>query len=78
MHIFYSLLNDLNIITCIVVVCFQLFKCKTVTFLLVIPLFYVSVIYYVIGDDVSDKISNYRIYACSIMVYIYKHMSLKF
>ena len=34
---------------------------------------YFDVIYHVIGDDVSDKITNYRKYTYSIMVYIYKH-----
>ena len=34
---------------------------------------YFDVIYHVIGDDVSDKITNYRIYTYSIMIYIYKH-----
>ena len=34
---------------------------------------YFDVIYHVIGDDVSDEITNYVIYTYSIMVYIYKH-----
>ena len=34
---------------------------------------YFDVIYHVIGDDVSDEITNYGIYTYSIMVYIYKH-----
>ena len=34
---------------------------------------YFDVIYHVIGDDISDKITNYRIYTDLIIVYIYKH-----
>ena len=33
---------------------------------------YFDVIYHVIGDDVSDEITNYGIYTYSIIVYIYK------
>ena len=34
---------------------------------------YFDVIYYVIGDDVGDEITNYGIYTYWIMVNIYKH-----
>ena len=35
---------------------------------------YFDVIYHVIGDDVSDKIINYRKYTYSVMVNIYQHL----
>ena len=71
---FYSLLNYVYII--LVVACLQLFKSKKhFNFYQFSSIFYIydvsayfDVIYHIIRNDVSDKITNYRMYSYSIII----------